>query len=68
MKTSKLKYVVTVYKDEGYEFLSQQIGCITLAEARLEASRYPYTCICPTGVIFYQFGKEIDEKKVLKKS
>lgn len=56
MKTSKFKYRVFFGNSSEY------IDCITLAEARLSASRFPYARIQCLGEIIYENGIEKDKK------
>ena len=58
MKTSKLSYIVEVQNEKG---IWKSVECVTLAEARLIASRAILAVIKPVGKIEYAYGKEIQD-------
>ncbi len=57
MKTNKLSYVVEILQDNG---LIHSVDCVTLAEARMVASRVVRAVIKPIGEIEYKNGLEVD--------
>lgn len=59
MKTSKFRYLVSVYEDELCKDCIGRIECITLAEARFEAARHSFAVISCIGRIEYKKGLEV---------
>lgn len=57
MKTSKFEYRVFVSDKKDF-FELKWFDCVTLAEARLVAARYPYARIQCIGEIMYVNGLE----------
>lgn len=63
MKTTKFKYTVWCYPTEKSNSLSPEtevVNCVTLAEARMVASRYFHATIECTGMITYHNGVEVE--------
>lgn len=58
LKTTKLTYVVECYDEKS---IIHSVDCVTLAEARLIASRSFRAVIKPVGKIEYQYGIELQD-------